>query len=73
MAKLIVGYALIGLLTFGHSASSTSACTPRIWDRPLQTSECRFMLGMSSAVAWPLYWSWAAFDAGRALTEGEQK
>ena len=63
--RWIAAYAVIALLTFGYSASSTDSCRERPWEGPIQVSECRFMVGISSGIAWPLYWVWAGFDATR--------
>lgn len=68
--KLTAAYAVIALLTFGYAASSPDICKPSIF-RP--ASECRFMTGLSSGMAWPMYWVWTAFEQGRAaLQEGKE-
>lgn len=72
MVKLMVAYAAVALLTFGFAASSTQSCKRRAFGGPLQSVDCRANVGLISGAVWPLYWSWSAFDAGRAaLQEAE--
>lgn len=61
--KLIIAYAVIALLTFGYAASSPDICKPSLFR---SVSECRFMSGIGSGISWPMYWTWEAFETGRA-------
>lgn len=62
-------YVAVGLATFGHAASNTVSCTGIFKNAP----DCHAIMGLTSAAAWPLYWSWTYFDAGRAaLQEGKE-
>lgn len=48
----------VGVLTFGHSAANAD-CEPSQF---VSCVEQKAAAGMMSAIFWPLYWSWAAFD-----------
>lgn len=58
--RLLTAYVIIALLSFGHAASSP------VCNKSKYQKDCRVMNGIAAGVTWPLYWTWVAFDAGRA-------
>lgn len=54
----VLVYVLAAVVTFGHAAARTKR-TMRP-DGPDAVD--RFSVGMFSAIGWPLYWSWSAWE-----------
>lgn len=66
MKLIITLYAIIGLGTFGYSASGNASCREVFFRQ-----ECVVLSAALSAMLWPLFWSWEIADAGRAaLAQG---
>lgn len=58
IAIALAVYALIGVVTFGHSAAATPPCKAGdMWCVPGEEAVYR---GFASGLMWPLYWSWEA-------------
>lgn len=71
---LIVLYALIGILTFGHASASRQAAdivefrTCRTNPKALcfePISAEAGIVGIIAAPLWPFYWSWIAFEESK--------
>lgn len=70
--KLIAVYALVALLTFGHSASERSgrwnAYCEKDWIYECGTIDLQLSAAVPAFVGgalWPLYWTWTAFDVAQ--------
>ena len=69
--KAFVAYLIIALLTFGYSASGVK-CDPDIVRHP-EGNFCKASLGVTSAIFWPLYWTWEGFSIGRQALKGDEE
>jgi hypothetical protein len=59
----LVAYALIGIVTFGHSAAQKpTECAPddQFCSEGILAGDAA-MSAFTAAILWPLYWSWEAF------------
>ena len=61
--NMLAVYGIIALLTFGYGATNAE-CKSTLFHNPDKT-ECRAIKGMMSGGFWPLYWTWAGFEAVR--------
>lgn len=54
---LAVGYLIVAVVTFGHSASNGLPCYSGEKIGPCTSPSSSFS-GIVAAIFWPLYWSW---------------
>ena len=66
MKLALIGYAVVAIITFGHSAGGHFMATPPPCNLlavvcPHQVGEAA-IVGSAAAAFWPLYWSWEAWS-----------
>lgn len=59
-AHLIAAYVTIAIVTFGYAAA-THKPDPCTWCI-VPEEESKAHIGILAGVAWPLYWTWEAFE-----------
>lgn len=55
----LAAFLCIAIVTFGHAAAHAT-CRQSVFTL---CNEQKGAAGAMAAIAWPLYWSWVAFDA----------
>lgn len=65
-------YGAVAIVTFGRAAVHADCRYSSESRRIGRERDCRGMSGLAAGVAWPLYWSWVAFEAPHPSSSASQ-